>query len=127
MTIVDVSWHHARPILKFDAIDCADDAQKLRGKSIDILQSQINTLPEDHYYHFQIIGLNVVTTSGESLGKIKEILPGESNDTYVVQSTAGEILIPDIEDVVKSVDLEQRLMQIEPIVGLLELKRKKSG
>jgi len=126
-TIVDVSWQLNRLILKLSSIDCAEDAQKLRGKSIDILQDQLHTLPEDHYYHFQLIGLKVVTTSGEPLGEIKEILAGESNDTYVVKSTKGEILIPAIEDVVRSVNLERGFMKIEPIAGLLELNRKKSG
>ncbi|NIM05559.1 MAG: hypothetical protein GTN65_08070, partial [Armatimonadetes bacterium] len=51
-------------------------------------------LPEDRYYHFQLIGLKVGTTAGEKLGEVKEILAGQSNDTYVVQGTEGEILIP---------------------------------
>lgn len=127
MTIVDVSWHRNRPILKLNTIDCAEDARQLQGKSIDIPQSQLHPLPEDHYYHFQLIGLKVVTTGGEPLGELKEILAGKGNDTYVVQSTEGEILIPAIEDVVRSVDLERGLMEIEPIAGLLELNRKKNG
>ena len=126
MTIVDVSWHRDRSILKLSSIDCAEHAETLRGKSIDIPQDQLHTLPKGQYYHFQLIGLNVVTTSGEPLGEIKEILTGESNDTYVVQSTKGEILIPGIEDVVRSVDLERGFMEIEPIAGLLELNRKKT-
>ncbi|MGB2827292.1 MAG: ribosome maturation factor RimM [Dehalococcoidales bacterium] len=127
MTIADVSWHRDRPILKFSTVDCAEDAQQLRGKSIEIPQSQLHPLPEGHYYRFQLIGLKVVTAGGEPLGEIKEILDGKSNDTYVVQGTEGEILIPAIEDVVRSVDLERGLMEIEPIAGLLELNRKKNG
>ena len=127
MTIADVSWHRDRPIIKFSTIDCAEDARQLRGKSIDIPQSQLHPLPEDHYYHFQLIGLRVVTTGGEPLGEIKEILAGKSSDTYVIQSTEGEILIPAIEDVVRSVDLERGIMEIEPMAGLLELNRKKNG
>ncbi len=127
MTIADVSWHRDRPIIKFSTIDCAEDARQLRGKSIDIPQSQLHPLPKDHYYHFQLIGLRVVTTGGEPLGEIKEILAGKSSDTYVIQSTEGEILIPAIEDVVRSVDLERGIMEIEPMAGLLELNRKKNG
>ena len=127
MTIVDTSWHRDRPILKFSTIDCAEDARQLRGKSIDIPQNELHPLPEDQYYHFQLIGMKVVTTSGEPLGEIKEILAGESNDTYVVRGIEGEILIPAIEDVVRTVDLERGFMEIEPISGLLELNRKKNG
>jgi 16S rRNA processing protein RimM len=126
VTIVDVSWHRDRPILKLSTIDCVEDAQQLRGKSLEIPQSQAQPLPEDHYYHFQLIGLEVRTTGGEHLGEVREILTGKSNDTYVVQGTEGETLIPAIEDVVKSVNLERGFIEIEPIAGLLELNRKKT-
>jgi len=126
LTIADVSWHRNRLIVKFSTIDSAQDAQQLRGKSIDIRQSQVQPLAKDHYYYYQLIGLEVRTASGEHLGNVKEILSGQSNDTYVVQGTKGEILIPAIEDVVKSVDLERGLIEIEPIAGLLELNRKKT-
>jgi len=127
LTIDDVSWHRGRPILKFGTIDRAEDAQQLLGRAIEIPQSQLQPLPEDHYYYFQLIGLEVRTTGGEKLGKVKEILTGESNDTYVVKGAEGEVLIPAIEDVIKSVNLERGYMEIEPIAGLLELNRKKTG
>jgi 16S rRNA processing protein RimM len=126
MTITDASWQRDRAILKFSTIDRAEDARRLRGKSIEIPRSQVQPLPEDQYYYFQLIGLEVRTTGGKPLGEIKEILTGESNDTYVVQGTKGEFLIPAIADVVRSVDLERGFMEIEPIAGLLELNRKKS-
>ena len=89
--------------------------------------NQAQPLPEDHYYHFQLVGLEVRTTGGEYLGIISEVLSGQSNDTYVVHGTDGELLIPAIEDVIKLVDLAQGYMKIEPIAGLLELNRRKRG
>lgn len=127
LTILEVSWHHARLILKLSTIDRVEEARQLRGKDIEIPRSHVQPLPEDHYYYFQLIGLEVRTTEGEKLGEIKEIITGESNDVYVVDTARGQVLIPAIEDVVKSVDLERGYMEIEPISGLLELNRKKSG
>ena len=88
-------------------------------------RNQDYPLPEGQYYHHQIIGLQVRTTQGESLGSVTEILTGKSNDNYIVQGAKGEILIPAIEDVVKSVDLEQGCITIEAIEGLLSLNEKK--
>ena len=48
----------------------------------------------------------------------------ESNDSYVVRTATGEILIPAIEDVVKSIDLDKGCMVIEPVEGLLTLNKK---
>ena len=86
--------------------------------------SQDYPLPEGQYYHPQIIGLQVRTTQGELLGKITKVLSGKSNDNYIVQGENGEILIPAIEDVIKSVDLEQGCVTIEAIEGLLSLNAK---
>jgi len=87
-------------------------------------QSQDKSLPEGQYYHDQIIGLQVRTTSGELLGTVTDILTGKSNDNYIVRSNNGEILIPAIEDVVQSIDLNRKCITIDPINGLLDLNEK---
>lgn len=81
-------------------------------------------MQEGQYYHFELVGLKVITTSGEPVGVITEIITMSSNDTYVVRGTRGEILIPAIGEVVKSIDLRNRSVVIEPIKGLLELNEK---
>ncbi len=92
---------------------------------MEIQHNQIHPLPEGQYHHFQLIGLEVRTTRGEVLGNITEIISAVSNDTYVVNGEKGEILIPAIEDVVKSIDLKEGRLVIEPIAGLLNLNQKK--
>jgi len=121
MTIAGTSWHKGKAIIKLEGIDSVDDAEKLRGKALEIHHSQLESLPEGQYYHFQLIGLEVWTTEGKRLGKVIKILSAQSNDNYVVSGKQGEILIPAIEDVVKSVDLESGRITIEAIEGLLNL------
>ena len=91
---------------------------------MEIERSQDYPLPEGQYYHHQIIGLQVRTTQGELLGNVIEVLTGKSNDNYIVQGAKGEILIPAIEDVVQSIDLDQGIMTIEAIDGLLSLNQR---
>jgi len=119
MTIASTEWHKGKLIIKLNQVDTIEAAQRLRGQPIEIHPSQLYPLPEGQYYHFHLIGLEVWTTQGELLGNITEILTAESNDNYVVSGAKGEILIPAIEDVVKSVDLAHRRITIEPIEGLL--------
>jgi len=61
---------------------------------MEIPESQLMPLPDGVYYQFQIIGLKVVTTSGQLLGKISQVLDTAGNDVYVIQSDKKEILIP---------------------------------
>ena len=81
-------------------------------------------LPEREYAYVQIIGLQVITTQGELIGTISDIITGQSNDNYIVRTDNGEILIPAIEDVVQSIDPDAGFVTIEPIAGLLELNNK---
>lgn len=62
----------------------------------------------------------VVTTDGEEIGKIIEILTPGANDVWVVKDKNGkEQLIPYIQDVVKKVDVQEKVVVIEPMEGLL--------
>ena len=124
MTIDSTEWRKGKAIIKLNTVDSIEEVQKLRGQPVEIPHSQLYSLSEGHYYHFQLIGLEVWTIQGELLGNIAEILTAESNDNYVVRGARGEILIPAIDDVVKSVDLNKGHMVIEPIEGLLNLNQK---
>lgn len=109
--------HHL--ILKLVTIDSIEAAEKLRGQDLTIPSSELHPLPEGQYYTFQLIGLKVVTTEGQTLGRITDIMSTASNDVYIVEGKRSEILIPAIEDVVKSIDLKKGRMVIEAIEGLL--------
>ena len=121
MTLTSTSWHKGKAIIKLEGIDSVANAEGLHGKTLEIHHSQLEILPEGQYYHFQLTGLEVWTTEGKRLGKVIRILSAPSNDNYVVSGEKGEILIPAIEDVVKSVDLERGRITIEAIEGLLNL------
>ena len=84
-TVDSVEWRKGKVIIKLSTINSLDAAQKLRGQPVEISASQIYTLPEGQYYHFQLIGLEVWTTQGELLGTIADILTADSNDNYIEQ------------------------------------------
>jgi 16S rRNA processing protein RimM len=124
MTIDSAEWHKGGVIIKLNAVNGIEAARRLQGQPVEIHSSQIYSLPEGQYYQFQLVGLEVWTTQGEPLGNISEVLTSKSNDNYVVKGNDGEILIPAIEDVVKSIDLNKGRVVIEAIPGLLGLNQK---
>ncbi|MFC1899093.1 ribosome maturation factor RimM [Chloroflexota bacterium] len=124
VVIDGVEWFKNGVILKFRNIDSVTEAERLQGQDIEVLYSQAHRLPEGSYYHLQLIGLKVWTTKGQFIGTISEIMTMDSNDNFVVRGDDGEILIPAIKDVVKSIDLTEKQIIIEAIPGLLDLNRK---
>ncbi|HUV52130.1 MAG TPA: ribosome maturation factor RimM [Dehalococcoidia bacterium] len=107
-------------LLKLATIDSIEAAEKLRGCELTIPRSELPELPEGQYYTFQLIGLDVVTTKGQRLGQVTDIMATASNDVYIVEGKRGDILIPAIDDVVKSIDLKKGTIIIEAIEGLLD-------
>jgi 16S rRNA processing protein RimM len=106
-------------LLKFAGVDSPEAVTKLVGATVQIPASQAMALESGEYYEHQIIGLEVVTEEGQSLGRVAEILYTGSNDVYVVQGGEREILIPAIKDVVSEISLEKSRITIRLMEGLL--------
>ncbi len=107
-------------LLKFAGIDTPEAAAFLRNRLVEVPVSEAVPLPPNTYYYFQILGLEAVTTAGEVLGQVVDIIATGANDVYVVRSAEGrEVLIPAIEDVVKEVDLQANRLVVELLPGLV--------
>ena len=107
-------------LLKFDGYDTPEEVEELRNKILFVRADDRPPLTDGEYYHHQIIGLQAVDEQGKNLGNVTEILTTGSNDVYVVQPVDGqEILLPATEEVVLDIDLEQGLLRVHLIPGLL--------
>jgi len=106
--------------LTFAGIETPEQAEKFRGLDLETLESALPPAPEWVYYHYQIIGLLVVTSEGRTLGRVKEILETPGNDVYVVVPEAGgdEVLVPAIRDVIKEIDVRAGVITADPPEGL---------
>ena len=105
--------------LKLTGIDDRERAADERGRYLQVPEAALDPPGEDTYYWYQLIGLHVVSTTGEELGEISEIITTGGNDVFVVRGPRGELLIPAIDDVVQEIDIAAARMLIAPIPGLL--------
>jgi len=107
-------------IIKFEGIDDIDSAKLLTGTEVFAKREHLKPLPEGEYYRFEIEGLAVFDEEGQPYGVIEEIIPTGSNDIYVVRNGDQEWMLPMIDTVVKSIDLEQKKLIFHRIEGLIE-------
>lgn len=119
LAIEGIREHKGRLILKLETVNTRQEAQALQGKLLEIRRCELPPLPEGDYYWFQIIGLEVWTTTGELVGEIVDIIRTPSNDVYAVRGAGREVLIPAIEDVIQDVDVAGGRIVVEAIEGLL--------
>jgi 16S rRNA processing protein RimM len=102
-------------LVTFRGIEDEKQAGELRNVQVFVRVDALPELPEGIYYHHQLIGMTVADESGKIFGKLDEVLQTGSNDVYVVRDADGkEVLFPALEEVIISVDLEQRLMVVRP-------------
>lgn len=105
-------------ILKLQGIDTPGAARDLVGQELSCRADSAPALPENEYFHYQLMGLQVITEEGEPLGRIAEIIITGSNDVYVVSGPDGEILLPALSQVVLQVNLEAGTMVVRLMDGL---------
>ena len=107
-----------RAILKLRGLDTPAAARALTGEEFTSPADAAPTLPSGEYFHFQLVGLQVLTEEGEDLGRIGEIIATGSNDVYVVSGPSGEILLPALAQVIRTVDLAGGTMTVRLMEGL---------
>lgn len=120
-SISGVNLSNKHVYLKFAEIESLEQAEKLRSKELFIEHDQLTDLSEDEYYVHDLIGMQVVSEKGEKLGKILDVETYTGNDVYVVKNSSGkEFLIPAIQDIIKNVDVENKILTIHLMDGLLD-------
>jgi 16S rRNA processing protein RimM len=115
VTIERVRFHQGVLLVQFAGTTTRTEAEQLLGAMVCVPREAAVPLAEGEYFCDQIVGLEAVTTTGESLGPITEVLRTGANDVYVT----ARALIPALPDVVKEVDCAGGRVVIEAIPGLL--------
>ena len=122
LEIAGVKFFKNMVILKFTGYDSINDVERYRGKDLWITREQAVPLGEDENFVADLIGLAVVADGGETLGTMKDVMFTGANDVYVVERENGkELLLPAIKDCILDVDLENGVMTVHVLDGLLDL------
>ena len=110
-------------LLKLKGIDTREAAIAQRYVYVYVPESEALALPPGEYFVHQIVGLQVLTTAGEDLGTVEEVLSTGANDVYVVPGPHGEVLIPALKTVIRTIDLASGQLIVELPPGLLATAR----
>jgi 16S rRNA processing protein RimM len=117
--VATTRWHKDRILLTLQGCEDRTTAEGLRGLLVQIPIEEAMSLPEDEYYPYELIGLDVMTVEGEELGRLSEVIFTNANEVYVVVGPRGQILLPAIADVIDHVDLDTGQMVVRLIEGLV--------
>lgn len=118
--IEEVKYHKNMVLVKFKGIDRVEDAELLRNSYIEVDRENAIELKEGEYFIADLLGLKVLSESGEELGKLEDIFNTGSNDIYVVKTEDGkQLLLPAISEVIKEINLEESKIVVHLLEGLI--------
>jgi 16S rRNA processing protein RimM len=118
MPVQRARLHQGVIILKLEGCDTRNQAEALRNQWLQVRLEEALTLDEGEFFYYQLIGLQVETVDGEVLGELHEILQTGANDVFVVRGPGGELLLPDIPDVILEIDPEAGRIVVQIPAGL---------
>ena len=119
VVVESVRFHQEFVLLKLAGYPTRTEAEALRNELLQVPEEEAIPLEEGEYLLHQLLGLEVQTEDGQSLGRLTDVLETGANNVFVGSGADGEHLIPDIPDVVQAVDVAGGRIIIRPLPGLL--------
>jgi len=124
LTIEKFWFHQDRIVFKFANYDSPEKAQELVKCELAVPQDEAVELEEDEFYDWELTGCRVELVTGEQIGTVREVVHASSNQLLVVDSnnkeTKRDYLIPFANAICVEVDVENKLIRVDPPEGLLE-------
>ena len=105
---------------RLGGVKTKEEADALKGVKLFAEREKLPELPDDEFYHTDLIGLEVYDTGGTLLGRIKAVMNHGAGDILEVTSAghAGSVLVPFTLEIVPTVDLTAGRIVADPPEGL---------
>jgi 16S rRNA processing protein RimM len=106
--------------MRLAGVTTREQAEALHGRWVFGSAGDLAPLPKGEHYWFELIGCDVETTDGRTIGRVVEIWDPGAHDVLVIESDEGRRhLVPAVDAFVREVDVAARRLRIETIPGLL--------
>ncbi|UWQ78866.1 ribosome maturation factor RimM [Leisingera sp. S132] len=103
-----------------EGVETKEDADAIKGLRLFARRDQLPQLPDDEFYHADLIGLQVYDTGGVLLGTVKSVQNHGAADLLEIHGPGlrATVLLPFTLDAVPTVDLTQGRIIADPPEGL---------
>ena len=101
--------------------DITDGKVTYKGKDILVSRDNAVKLEKGEYYIADILGAKVILEDGSEFGVLEDVMQTGANDVYVVKTLDNkEVLLPKIDECVKKLDIENKIVTVHIMKGLLD-------
>ena len=121
LNVESVKFFKNMVILKFKEYNNINDIECYKGKDILVSRDNAVKLEKGEYYIADILGAKVILEDGSEFGVLEDVMQTGANDVYVVKTLDNkEVLLPKIDECVKKLDIENRIVTVHIMKGLLD-------
>ncbi|MEY8841734.1 ribosome maturation factor RimM [Cribrihabitans sp. XS_ASV171] len=105
---------------RLGGIETKEAADAAKGLRLFARRAQLPALPDDEFYHADLIGLEVYDTGGTLLGTIRSVLNHGASDLLEIHGPGlkSTVLLPFTREAVPTVDLSRGRIVADPPEGL---------
>jgi 16S rRNA processing protein RimM len=119
LTVTSARAHGPGLLVSFAEVTDRNTASDMLNHYLEGDQSAGDPLPEGAYYWHELVGCEVVTTTGQVLGTVEDVFRVAEAEVYVVKGPRGEILVPAVADVVRELAPGDRRIVVDAdVLGL---------
>ena len=112
---------HRGWLVALEGIATRNDAEALQGQIVEVDRDDLE-LDEDDVLLADLVGCAVVR-GGKPWGTVAAVDAGELQDLLVIHDGAIERLVPLVDELVTDIDLDARVVTVDPPDGWPEAKR----
>ena len=121
LNVESVKFFKNMVILKFKEYNNINDIECYKGKDILVSRDNAVKLEKGEYYIADILGAKVLLEDGSEFGVLDDVMQTGANDVYVVKTLDNkEVLLPKIDECVKKLDIENKIVTVHIMKGLLD-------
>jgi 16S rRNA processing protein RimM len=120
LTVVGTKPFKKGLIVQFEELQDRDSAELWRGRYLLAPFAELPPLQEDEVYLHDLIGMSVVSTTGEPLGAVTTFYELPQGIMLDVKTKGGSTIIPYRPEIVVRTDIAERKIVIDETIGLFD-------
>ena len=113
--------NHPFAAVKFEGINSEMDAKIILRKNLYLPSSILKELEGNNFYDHEVVGYKVFDEQYGEVGVLESVIDLSVNPLIQVMNDSKEVLIPLLDDLVKKVDRENKILFINAPTGLISL------
>lgn len=119
LTVKSVKYQKNNLIIGFNEFKDINEVEKYKNAVLYCHRDELGELPDGVHYIVDLIGLNVVTEDGDTVGVIADVFNAGASDIYDVKREGKKnLLLPVIDEVVKEIDIDSGKVVVNIMEGL---------